>query len=143
MLHYDGLPGHSGDGGDGGDDSRVLARGGRGLVAFLVILSSKLESKLKLGEEMASRLGEEQRILECCEMTEREGEVDTVPLGWRLKSEEVSTSSNLETVSAKISLTLLSASYTLLISSVSTLFLEASLFKMLMLFSKSLSFSNF
>ena len=34
------------------------------LVAFLAMLSAKLESKLKLGEEMASRLGEEQRKLE-------------------------------------------------------------------------------
>ena len=45
-------------------------------------------------------------------MTEREGEEATLPLGWRLKysSEEVSTSSTLEAVSANISLTLLATS---------------------------------
>ena len=89
MLNDNRLPDHGGGPGYSGQMEEEYWQEAEGVLEVFLTMSS-LELESKFGEEIASRLSEEQRKLE----TEREGKEATLPLGWRLKysSEEVSSS---------------------------------------------------
>ena len=81
MLNDNRLPDHGGGPGYSGQMEEEYWREAEGVLGVFLTMSS-LELESKFGEEIASRLSEEQRKLELGGETEREGKEATLPLGW-------------------------------------------------------------